>query len=98
MTRVRISAEAVIDLDEIWLHMASDSPTNADGFLDRLVTTITDTLAAAPLAGRARDEFGVGLRSFPFQRYVVFYRVPREDVEIVRIIHGARDLGSIFGD
>jgi toxin ParE1/3/4 len=98
MTRVRISAAAAIDLDEIWLHIASDSPANADRFLDRLVTTITDTLAAAPLAGRARDEFKVGLRSFPFERYLIFYRVPKDDVEIIRIIHGARDLGAIFGD
>ncbi len=98
MTTVRISAAAATDLDDIWLHIATDSPVNADRFLDRLVTTITGTLAVAPLAGRARDEFEAGLRSFPFEHYLVFYRVPEDAVEIVRIIHGARDLGAIFGD
>ena len=98
MTTIRISEVASADLDDIWFHIASDSPSNADRFLDRLLRTITDTLAVAPLAGRARDEFETGLRSFPFESYVIFYRVPRDDVEIIRIIHGARDLGAIFGD
>ena len=98
MTTVRISEVASADLDDIWFHIASDSPLNADRFLDRLVRTITDTLAVAPLAGRARDEFEMGLRSFPFENYVIFYRVAKDAVEIIRIIHGARDLTAIFGD
>ena len=51
-----------------------------------------------PLQERTRDEFGVRLRSFPIESYIAFYRVRDEVVEIVRIIHGARDLGAIFGD
>ena len=98
MTPVRISADAENDLDAIWLYIANDSPVNADQFLDRLVTTLTTTLSIAPLAGRTRDEFGVGLRSFPIESYIAFYRVNKGAVEIVRIIHGARDLGAIFGD
>lgn len=96
MSRVRISEQAETDLDDIWLHIASDNPVNADRFLDRLVSAITTTLAVAPLAGRARDEFEAGLRSFAFENYVAFYCVRKETVEIVRIIHGARDLGAIF--
>ena len=98
MTPVRISADAENDLDAIWLYIANDSPLNADRFLDRLVSTLTTTLSTAPLAGRTRDEFGVGLRSFPIESYIGFYRVNKGAVEIVRIIHGARDLGAIFGE
>lgn len=97
MSRVRISDAAQADLDDIWLYIAADSPVNADRFLDRLVSSLTTTLAAAPLAGRARDEFEAGLRSFTFEKYIAFYRVRKSVVEIVRIIHGARDLGDIFG-
>lgn len=97
MTPVRISAQAEADLDAIWLHIATDSPVNADRFLERLVTSLTTTLATAPLAGRARDEFEAGLRSFPVEGYIAFYRVSKETVEIVHIIHDARDLGAIFG-
>lgn len=97
MTSVRISEAAESDLDAIWLHIAGDNPLNADHFLDRLVSSIVNTLATAPLAGRAREEFGEGLRSFPFETYLVFYRLHQDAVEVVRIIHGARDLGAIFG-
>jgi toxin ParE1/3/4 len=98
MTPVRISAAAETDLDAIWLHIAKDSPAHADHFLERLISTIKSTLATAPLAGRSRDEFGAGLRSFPAENYLVFYHIRKGVVEIVRIIHGARDLGAIFGD
>jgi toxin ParE1/3/4 len=98
MTPVRISAEAEVDLDAIWLHIASDSPVNADRFLERLITTLTTTLSTAPLAGRTCDEFGAGLRSFLIENYIAFYRATKSAVEIVRIVHGARDLGTIFGD
>lgn len=96
MNPVHISAQAETDLEDIWLHIAFDSPVNADRFLDWLVSAITATLASAPLAGRARDEFEAGLRSFAFENYVAFYRNSNKTVEIVRIIHGARDLGTIF--
>ena len=98
MTPIRISAEAEADLDAIWDYIANDSPTNADRFLERLVTTLTTTLSTLPFAGRSRDEFEAGLRSFPVENYIAFYRVRKDAVEIVRIIHGARDLGVIFGD
>ena len=98
MTPIRISAEAETDLDAIWDYIANDSPTNADRFLERLVTTLTTTLSTLPFAGRSRDEFEAGLRSFPVENYIAFYRVRKDTVEIVRIIHGARDLVVIFGD
>jgi toxin ParE1/3/4 len=98
MTPVRISAEAEADLDAIWLYIAADSPLNADRFLDRLVTSLTATLATAPLAGRTRDEFELGLRSFPIENYIAFYCLRDTTVEIVRIIHSARDLSAIFGE
>ena len=96
MTAVHLSPEALTDLDAIWDYIAKDSPANADGFIERLVQTVTSTLATAPRAGRVRDEFDDTLRSFPFERYLVMYRVQKDAVQIVRIIHGARDLSAIF--
>lgn len=48
--------------------------------------------------GRAREELAASLRSFPFGRYVIFY-VPIEDgIDVVRVLHSARDIDAIFGD
>jgi toxin ParE1/3/4 len=46
--------------------------------------------------GRVRDELVPSLRSFPVGKYVIFYRPIENGIEIARILHGARDLPSIF--
>jgi toxin ParE1/3/4 len=48
------------------------------------------------MMGRARDELAPGVRSFPVGRYVAF-SVPRNDgVDVVRVLHGARDIDAVF--
>jgi toxin ParE1/3/4 len=37
-----------------------------------------------------------GLQSFPFGRYIIFYRPVANAIEIVRVLHGARDIENIF--
>jgi toxin ParE1/3/4 len=96
MKDVRISAEAISDLDEIWLHIAADNPDAADRVIDALYKTIRDTLAMFPDAGRTRDELAPGLRSFPVGGHVIFYMPGAEAISIVRILHGARDLDDVF--
>jgi toxin ParE1/3/4 len=43
------------------------------------------------LIGRSREELAAGLRSIAFGRYVVFYLILEDHVEIARVIHGSRD-------
>jgi len=51
-----------------------------------------------PLAGRARDELRLGLRSITVPPHVVFYRITDNDPEIVRVLDGRRDIDRIFAD
>jgi len=38
------------------------------------------------------------MRSFPFGRYVIFY-VPLEDgIDVVRVLHSARDIDAVFDE
>jgi toxin ParE1/3/4 len=53
-------------------------------------------VATQPHIGRARPELAPELRSVPEGRYVMFYRPLPDGVEIVRVLHGARDLDSVF--
>ena len=56
-------------------------------------------LAEHPRIGVARPELSPGLRSYAAPRtpYAIFY-LPRErGVDVVRILHGSRDLGRQFG-
>jgi toxin ParE1/3/4 len=53
-------------------------------------------LALQPEIGRSREELAPGLRSIVIDRYVLFYRVTPIAVEVLRILHGARDLERIM--
>jgi toxin ParE1/3/4 len=87
--------QAQSDLAEIWDYIADDSEAEADAFVDTIDQKL-EVLAARPLAGRVRDELAEGVRSFPVGRYIIFYRPLPQGVEIVRVLHGARDLDAIF--
>ena len=83
------------DLAEIWSYIADDSEARADAFVEAIDRKV-HALAGRPNMGRARDELAEGLRSFSVGRYVIFYRALSNGVDIVRVLHGARDLDAIF--
>ncbi len=95
MPRILKRPRAQADLAEIWDFIAEDSQARADSFLDRLDQSFHG-LAGNPHMGRARGELCQNLRSFPSGRYMIFYLVLPDEIEIVRVLHGARDLGAIF--
>jgi toxin ParE1/3/4 len=54
-------------------------------------------LASLPgVLGRARPELAPGLRSFPFRKYVIFFRYMDDVLEVVNILEGHRDMGAFF--
>lgn len=66
---------------------------------ENMITQIT--LAGAELGyklvlSRERSEFLPGIRLRLALPYIIFYRVSEKEVEIVRILHGRRDLKSVF--
>ena len=83
------------DLSEIWDYIAADNETQADAFVD-LIDPKFQALAGHPNLGRSREELEEGLRSFPVGKYVIFYRAIPAGVEIVRVLHGSRDLNAIL--
>jgi toxin ParE1/3/4 len=87
--------QAITDLAEIWDFIADDSEGRADTFIDLLDRKI-HTLERRRNIGRAREELAEGLRSFPVGRYIIFYRAISKGIEIVRVLHGARDLETLF--
>ena len=91
MAQLRFTESAERDLIEIGNFIARDNPTNAARFVERIEERC-QLLAVHPLMGRTRDELVPGLRSLPFGRYVIFYRALDDGAEIIRVLHGARDL------
>jgi toxin ParE1/3/4 len=80
----------------MWDHIAGDSLRAADRWVDELDKQL-QLLATQPLMGRARDELSPGLRSLPFGRYVIFYLPLHGGVDVVRLLHAARDADAVTG-
>lgn len=79
---------------EIWDYIADDSEANADRFISTVDAKFV-SLAAQPHMGRARPELPrENLRSFPVGRYVILYRLLPDGIEVVRVLHGARDFDT----
>jgi|ERR1700731_2265375 toxin ParE1/3/4 len=95
MPPLRITPRAILDLIEIWNYIADDSEENADSFIDQLNEAM-QKLCHQPGMGRQREELAPRIRSFPYHRYVIFYRTDSNALEVVRILHGARDVESGF--
>ena len=84
-------------MDDIWLHIAADDPVAATRMVERLAAGVA-RLADFPESGRDRPEIGADARSVVVGRYLVLYRIRGEFVDIVRVIHGAREITGLLGD
>ncbi len=92
--------QADSDLDDIWYYVASKSGSVESA--DRLIESITSRfsiLASHPNIDRARDrDLRRGLRSFPAGEYLIIYRIRDEDVVILRVMRGSRDIAASLGN
>jgi len=95
VAKVVRTARAEQDLIDIWRHIAGDNEAAADALLDRIETTCL-RLAEHPRLGPARRDIAPDLRYFPVRRYLILYRMAGDGVEIVRVLHGARDLPNLL--
>ncbi|MGA2288216.1 type II toxin-antitoxin system RelE/ParE family toxin [Bradyrhizobium sp.] len=91
--RPRKSPQAEVDLSTIWRFIANDSVKAADALLDR-VEEAFEMLAQMPLAGRARNDLALNLRSFPVGNYIIFYEPVPDGIEVVRGMSGWRDVDA----
>lgn len=95
MSHFRISAPAQADLDDIWDYIAEDSPHAADRFISILHEEFL-TLAKFPQLGRSCEKLAPTLRMFPVRNYVILYRLIDNRIEIVRVLHGARNIQAML--
>jgi toxin ParE1/3/4 len=95
MNRCEFTELARADLQDILTYIAADSLRAALRWIERIEQQC-QRLAEMPGMGRRRDDLAAGLRSFPVGLYLIFYREVENGVQIVRVLHGARDVESFF--
>jgi len=99
MSRYQFTPQATDDLLDIWSFIARDSPEAADR-VEEAVFRACDLLADSPVAGRTRKDLtSLPLRfwvAHPYSNYLIVYDPAARPLQIVRILHGARDLPSVL--
>lgn len=89
--RIRRLPGAITDLDEIYAYVAAHNELAAGRLVHDVAVSI-EGLADYPYKGRERPDIHPTARSRPVGRYLILYRVTEATVDIVRVMHGARDL------
>ena len=95
MSVIQRTTQAEEDLIDIWIYIAQDNPGAADRVLDDIDERF-HALADNPSMGRLRPDIAPELRYFTVGKYLILYRTVQDGVQIVRVIHGARDLPHLF--
>jgi toxin ParE1/3/4 len=102
MPRLIVHDIVMDDVDAIARHIARDNLPAALGFYDAAQAAF-DLLSSMPGAGpRVEPPLAAvpGLRFWPVRRYrnyLVLYRPLPDGAEIIRVIHGAQEIPSLFG-
>jgi toxin ParE1/3/4 len=89
--RVVRTRQAEEDLIDVWMHVAKDDARAADRVLDELERR-TMLLSRYPGLGRERPDIAPDVRYLASGTYLILYRLVEDSVEIVRYVHGRRDL------
>lgn len=89
------SPRSKTDLKEIYDYLFERNQRAAD----ETVATIQQKcqfLAENSRLGQQMDEYSPGLRAWPVGNYVIYIRPSDDGIEVVRVLHGARDARAIF--
>jgi len=97
MKGCEFSPEALADLQEIWAYIASDNPAAADQ-LEADIYLACELLAKNPRLGHQRPDLTDEPVLFWTVRghYLVIYHGKKPPLQIVRILHAARDVKNQF--
>jgi toxin ParE1/3/4 len=102
MKKVRFRPRAWQDIQESAEYLADEASAEvAERFLNA-IDELTHKLAGLPQIGVACHFCNPrlrGVRRFPvagFEKWLVFYQASDAGIEIVRVLHGARDIASIL--
>ena len=90
-----IAPLAAFDLEEIGDYIAQDNPVRAGIFVAEL-REHCEKICLNTAGYRRRPDLSDGLRSCAHGNYVIFFESTTEQVTIVRILHGARDIPEVL--
>ena len=95
MSRYIIAPDALKEIGDIISTINESNPSAASRW-SLLLAKKFDNLATFPHTGRVREEFNTDAYVFPYGDYLIFYDITTDGINILHIIHGARDVPRFF--
>jgi toxin ParE1/3/4 len=95
MRRILIRRVARNDIDGISDYISQDNPRRANSFIEEIYHKI-QVIAERPLSFPTREDVSTGLRSALHGNYLILFRIVDDEIHISRVVHGSRDLDSLF--
>lgn len=92
--KYRLSKLARADLVEIAEYSAEHYPEFGQRLLDAIRAKI-QLLTTQPRIGAPRDDLRPDLRCTVVQQFVIYYQIDDPWVDVLRVVHGARDIKAI---
>lgn len=100
LLRVVFRPEARADLRNIYLYLVEETRDRgvARRYTDRIYERCR-SITNAPNGGAPRGDLASGLRMVTFERSIIVLYMPYpKSVQIVRILHGRRNIAALFRD
>ncbi|MDX2199486.1 MAG: type II toxin-antitoxin system RelE/ParE family toxin [Phycisphaerae bacterium] len=86
------------DLDEIWEYVAAESSVPRADKLEADLHEGMIRIGRMPGIGHLRMELAdEALRFYRVHKFLIIYRPESRPVQIIRVLHGARDIQAILG-
>ncbi|MDB9309707.1 type II toxin-antitoxin system RelE/ParE family toxin [Aphanizomenon sp. CS-733/32] len=95
MSNYSLTDQAIEDINEICDYLSGFNLESANQFLNNIEQKC-QVLAQFPNMGRSYAEILPELRGISVNPYIIFYRLIKDDVEIIRVVNGYRNLESLF--
>ena len=97
MARVVRTKLARQNIKEIGRYIARESSSRAVAlrFLDS-ISEKCRLYATQPLMGEARPDLGNNVRCLPIGNYIALYRPLNDGIELLLVVHGARDIPALY--
>jgi toxin ParE1/3/4 len=91
MKRFTYTPRADADLDAITDYFAEHNPDAGIRLLDA-ITARCRVDAHNPRSGLDRSDLAPGVRTAVVDRYVIFFRALANGIDVLRVLHGSRDI------
>lgn len=96
MRTVTFTGDADRDIEGIWVFIAEDNFDAADRVRNQIKADVRKLILHPGIGHTRADSPNPEYRFWKVYSYLIVYRYDDTDLVVLRVIHGARDIGSII--